>query len=143
MRARLGANGRAAPRAIFDYELLTEPLRKPLRHQPREDIRCAACSDGDDDPHRPHRVALRPCLARCRRERCGTRGKAQKMTAWMRGRRWRYKLPPVIATKSRAITRCRSLAKEGFHNSPHGQRTRRARTSNVNDRAVLPAASEK
>src|SRR6266849_4938616 len=56
---------------------------------------------------------------RCGRERCGTCGNSQKMTAWMRARRWPYRLPPVIATKSCAKLRCRSLAKNGFHSFPH------------------------
>ena len=58
---RLGGDIGAAARPVFDDDRLAEPLRQPLPHQPRRDVRRAAGGVADDQPYRPRRIGLRPC----------------------------------------------------------------------------------
>src|SRR5215467_2922315 len=57
--------------AVFYYELLAEPPREPRSDEPRENVRQSAGGRGDDDAHRPRRIALRPRDARDGRQRGG------------------------------------------------------------------------
>src|SRR5262249_56619072 len=45
---RFGADVGAATRPVVDYELLAEPLRKPLADEARRDVVCAARRDRHD-----------------------------------------------------------------------------------------------
>jgi hypothetical protein len=77
----LGADIAAATRPVVDNKLLAEPLRQPLSHQAREDVGRAARRERHDDAHRPRRIGLRKSEARDGRERGGTRGQVQKISA--------------------------------------------------------------
>src|SRR5262245_55622181 len=77
----LGTNVVPAARAVFDDELLTEPLREPWRDEPRDNIGCAGGSGGSDDAHRPRRIGLRLCNTRQRRKSGRARGEMQEFAA--------------------------------------------------------------
>jgi len=77
----LGADVAAAARPVLDDEWLAEPLREPLTDQARDDVTWATRSKGDDDPHRPRRIGLRPSEARDRRQSGSARRKMQKSSA--------------------------------------------------------------
>jgi hypothetical protein len=52
---RLSANVGACAGPVVDEELLTEPLRKPLCRQPRDDVGPSGGGSTDDPAHRPGR----------------------------------------------------------------------------------------
>ena len=53
MHDRFRADSSTRARPVLDNEWLTEPLRKPLAYQPREEVDVTPGSKADDDPHRP------------------------------------------------------------------------------------------
>src|SRR5262249_52151122 len=66
---------------VLDHELLPEPVRQPLSHQPRGEIATAARCKADDKTHRPRRISLRRRDARHGRH-CGSAGgQMQKLPA--------------------------------------------------------------
>jgi len=78
---RLGADIAAGARAIFNDELLTQPLRQPLPDEPRGNVRRAGWSERHDQAHRPGWIGLRPRDARDCRQRGNARGQMQKISA--------------------------------------------------------------
>src|SRR5204863_4615719 len=64
--------------AVFNDELLTEPLRQPLSHQPRENVRRSAGCKTNDQVHRARWVILRLCKTRDDWKRGSTRCQMQK-----------------------------------------------------------------
>jgi hypothetical protein len=78
---RFSADIAARAWPILDDEWLTEPLRRPLADQARDNIGPAAGRIADDDAHRPRRIGLRACDARKGRERSSSGGQTQKLTA--------------------------------------------------------------
>src|SRR5262245_31343177 len=75
---RLGADIVAATRAVFDDELLAEPLREPWSDKPRDNVGCTAGTCGGNDAHRARRIGLRPREPRHRRGRRSAYGQMQK-----------------------------------------------------------------
>jgi hypothetical protein len=71
---RLGCDVRASAWPIFDNDLLTEPLRQPLPHNPGYSVSTAARRKPNDLPHRPRGIGLRPSDARDSRQRDSARG---------------------------------------------------------------------
>jgi len=65
-----------APTPVLDHELLPEPVRQPLSHQPRGEIATAAGRKADDKTHRPRRIGFRSRDARCGWQRGSARGPA-------------------------------------------------------------------
>src|SRR5262249_37435637 len=57
---RLGADIATCTRAIFNDELLTQPLRQPLPDEPRSNVGRAGWSERHDQVHRQRRIGLRP-----------------------------------------------------------------------------------
>src|SRR5262249_33712566 len=78
---RLSGDIAAGARTVLDDERLTEPLREPLTYQARRDVRTASGREANNDAHRPHRIALRPCDAPDGRQRGSTQGQMQKFPA--------------------------------------------------------------
>src|SRR5438046_3089691 len=76
---RLGANIVAATRAVFDDELLAEPLREPWSDEPRDNVGRAAGGRGGNDAYWPRRISLRPSEPRSGRQRGSPRGQMQKL----------------------------------------------------------------
>jgi hypothetical protein len=74
-----GADIVAAPWAVFDHELLAQPLREPRRDEPRENVWRASGARGGDDAHRPRRIGLRPRDPRHDRQGGSTCGQMQKL----------------------------------------------------------------
>jgi hypothetical protein len=70
--------GRASAWPIFDNDLLTEPLRQPLPHNPGYSVSTAARRKPNDPPQRPRWKGLRPCNPRHHWQRGGTRGQMQE-----------------------------------------------------------------
>ena len=64
-----GADIVAGTRSVLNDEWLPEPLRQRLTHEPRDGVGGLACRKGDDDPHQPRRIGLRPSKARRERKR--------------------------------------------------------------------------
>ena len=73
--------GRASAWPIFDNDLLTEPLRQPLPHNPGYSVSTAARRKPNDPPQRPRWKGLRPCNPRHHWQRGGTRGQMQECAA--------------------------------------------------------------
>ena len=69
----LGCEVGAGACAVFDDELLSEPFRQPLSHQPRENVRRSAGCKTDDDAHGARGIILRLGGARDEWKRCGAR----------------------------------------------------------------------
>src|SRR5271169_3758430 len=82
MDDRLRANIATGAWPVLDEEVLSEPLRQPLRHQARDDVGAAAGGKADDQAHRPRRIGLRPCDTQHGRHGGSTRYQMQKLAAW-------------------------------------------------------------
>jgi hypothetical protein len=67
----LGADIAAGARPVLDDEILAELFRKPLRGEPRDDVRRAAGREGDDHLDWAGRVGVRVGDAGERRQRGG------------------------------------------------------------------------
>src|SRR5262249_46851035 len=78
---RLGADIAAATRAIFNDELLTQPLRQPLPDEPRSNVARAGWSERHDQVHPPRWIGLPPSVARDGRQRGSAGGQMQKISA--------------------------------------------------------------
>jgi hypothetical protein len=78
---RLGGDIGAGPRPVLDHELLAQPLRQPLPHDPRHDVGRAAGGKADDDADRARRIGLRPREARDGRQRGSARGQMQELSS--------------------------------------------------------------
>src|SRR5262249_7607521 len=78
---RLCRDVRTCPRPVFDNDLLTEPLRQPLPHNPAYSVSTAAGRPADDQPHRPCRIVLRSRQPRNYRQRGSACGQMQKISA--------------------------------------------------------------
>src|SRR5262249_47746534 len=76
-----GGHIAAGTRSVLDDEWLPEPLQQRLTHEARDGVGCLACRKGDDDPHRPRRIGLRPRDARYGRQRGGARCQMEKISA--------------------------------------------------------------
>ncbi len=81
---RFGGDVAAGAGAVLDDELLAEPVRQPLRHQPRHDVERAAGGEPDDYPHRPRWIRLRQTGARTAVSAARAGGKTQETAAWHR-----------------------------------------------------------
>src|SRR5215475_532602 len=57
---RLGSDIVAATRAVFDDELLAQPLREPWSDEPRDNVRRTGGTRGGNDAYWPRRISLRP-----------------------------------------------------------------------------------
>ena len=66
--------------AIFNDELLTQPLRQPLAHQAREDVIGTSGREAHNYAHRPRWIGLRPTVARHGRQRRSARGQMQELS---------------------------------------------------------------
>jgi hypothetical protein len=77
----LGADVGAGARAIFNDELLTQPLRQPLPDEPRGNVRRAGWSDRHDQAHRPGWIGLCPSNSRKGRQHGSVRDQMQKISA--------------------------------------------------------------
>ena len=74
---RLDADIGAAARLVLDHDRLAEPVRQPLRQEPRNQVGGAAGRIGHDPSHRPRRLGLREGKLRT----CGEPCKLQELTA--------------------------------------------------------------
>jgi hypothetical protein len=75
---KLGGDVGGAARAVLDDEGLAEPLRQPLRHQPRGEIGGAAGRHGDEDTDRAGRIGLRVRRPRQGRQHRSASGQMEK-----------------------------------------------------------------
>src|SRR5262249_42704664 len=78
---RLCRDVRTCPRPVFDNDLLSEPLRQPLPHNPAYSVSTATGRPADDQSHWPRRIGLRPCNSRHGGQRGSTAGQMQKISA--------------------------------------------------------------
>src|SRR5262249_27862342 len=78
---RLGGDVRTCPRPVLDNDLLTEPLRQPLPHNPAYSVSTAAGRPADDQSHWPRWIGLCPSEARCGRQRGSASCQMQKFPA--------------------------------------------------------------
>ena len=77
----LGGDIAAGAGAVLDDELLAEPLRQALTHEPRQDVGDTAGRIADDQFHGPRGISPSRCDTRKNRERGSARGQIQKSTA--------------------------------------------------------------
>src|SRR5262249_57239710 len=61
-------------RPILDDKRLTESRGQRLAHQAYKDVRPTTRCISNDAAYRPRRIGLRPCTARCGRQRGSARG---------------------------------------------------------------------
>jgi hypothetical protein len=78
---RLGGDIGARPGPVLDHELLAQPLRQPLPHDPRNDVGRAAGGKADHDSDRTRRIRLHTGDARDSRQRGSTGGQMQECAA--------------------------------------------------------------
>src|SRR5262249_42321866 len=76
-----GADIAAGARSVLNDEWLPESLRQRLTNEARDGVSCLAGGKGNDDPHRPRRVGLRPRDTRYGRQRGSARGQMQECAA--------------------------------------------------------------
>src|SRR5262249_31230827 len=67
--------------SVLDYDLLAEPLRKPLSYQPCHNVGATSGGKSDNDADWPRRISLRPSEARRGRQRGSARSQMQKLSA--------------------------------------------------------------
>ena len=77
----LSADIAAGAGTIFNDELLTQPLRQPLPHEPRSNVGRTSGSERHDQAHRPRRIGLCQYDPRRNRQRGSSCGQMQECAA--------------------------------------------------------------